>query len=422
MRLIAGAWRSTPLPALYCEAGVLPPYEQRLRISRIQYGKLCSSPPDHPIHKVFHQYRYITSVVFQHKQYRAPLLYRNTRIVEELNLQDTILTPNPPNSIIPPWYPLSAVVHTTPLEHALSTGGGQNHEIFLALVDKHFDGYQQIFTDGSLIKSQQTVLVGSAMYVLPSKERYRWKLGTEHSILAAELYAILKGVNYAMKSLSQTVIFTDNRSALCLIADQKPKSYKQIVYAIHNNILLAPQGKIKFHWVPAHTGILGNEQADKDAKTAAVSDTQPVDLPMDLKEFKSEITTKSWTHWQQKWNSLRPKYHLGTVKKSVSRDSLYNTSRKYETIFSQLRLGLTSLNKYLFRIGREDSPECEICQQDETVEHYLLKCRRFTSERTTMLNSLPPNSNPVSLSTLLLGEAVTTRSVEEYIRVTKRFD
>ena len=88
MRLIRGAWRSTPLPAL------------------------CSSPPDHPIHKVFHH----SSVVFQHKQYKAPLLYRNTRIVE-LSLQDTILTPNPPNSIISPRYPLSAVVYTTPLEH-----------------------------------------------------------------------------------------------------------------------------------------------------------------------------------------------------------------------------------------------------------------------------------------------------------------
>ena len=105
-----------------------------------------------------------------------------------------------------------------------------------------------------------------------------------------------------------------------------------------------------------------------------MSDTQPVDLPTDLRQFNSEITAKSWTHWQQKWDSLRPKFYLGNVEKNVSRDSLYNTTSKYETTFSQLRLGLTSL----FRIGREDSPECEICQQDETVEHHLLKCRRFT--------------------------------------------
>ena len=94
--------------------------------------------------------------------------------------------------------------------------------------------------------------------------------------------------------------------------------------------------------------------------------------------------------------------------------------RKYETLFSQLRLGLTSLNKYLFRIKREESPECDICQQDETVEHYLLKCRRFNAERATMLASLPPSELPVTLQTLLSGGAVATRSVEEFLRTTKR--
>ena len=79
------------------------------------------------------------------------------------------------------------------------------------------------------------------MYVLPLKERYMWKMGHEQTIQAAELFAILKGVSYARDSLSQTVIFTDNWSALCLIADQQPKSCKKKCYAIHKN-LLCPTG------------------------------------------------------------------------------------------------------------------------------------------------------------------------------------
>ena len=383
-------------------------------------NKRPPNPPDHPIHEIFYKDRHLPSVTFQHKQYRAPLLYRNARIREELNLSEIVLTPNLANSVIPPWYPLSAAVHVVPLEQNLTTQEGQNHELFLALIDEHFQDHQHIYTDGSRIESQEAVLVGAAMYVLPSKQRFRWKLGTSHSILAAELFAIMKGVIYAGTSDSPTVIFTDNKSALSLISNTSPKSYKQIVHTIHRNLILSPKGKIKLHWVPAHRGIMGNEQADKDAKTAALSDTQLTELPLDFRELQSEVNSKAWCHWQQKWDSLGPRCHLGSVKKSVVQQPLYNTTRKYETLFSQLRLGLTSLNKYLFRIKREESPECDICQQDETVEHYLLKCRRFNAERATMLASLPPSELPVTLQTLLSGGAVATRSVEEFLRTTKR--
>ncbi|KAF8518121.1 hypothetical protein BU17DRAFT_48960, partial [Hysterangium stoloniferum] len=49
-------------------------------------------------------------------------------------------------------------------------------------------------------------------------------------------------------------------------------------------------------------------------------------------------------------------------------------------ILTQLRMGFVGLNEYLSQIGVVTSPLCPKCHTPETVEHYLLQCRRFLTE------------------------------------------
>ena len=50
---------------------------------------------------------------------------------------------------------------------------------------------------------------------------------------------------------------------------------------------------------------------------------------------------------------------------------------------AKLRLGYNKLKEYQFKIGISDSNLCE-CGQIESVEHYLLNCELYFSEREAL--------------------------------------
>ncbi|KAJ7153407.1 hypothetical protein C8R43DRAFT_828743, partial [Mycena crocata] len=47
------------------------------------------------------------------------------------------------------------------------------------------------------------------------------------------------------------------------------------------------------------------------------------------------------------------------------------------SIITQMRTGHVGLNAYLARFGAVDSSLCPMCREPETVNHFLLACRRF---------------------------------------------
>ena len=66
-----------------------------------------------------------------------------------------------------------------------------------------------------------------------------------------------------------------------------------------------------------------------------------------------------------------------------------NLLRKHASILTQLRTGHTPLAKYLYCIGKSDSPTCPACQQnDKMVEHLLLHCKAHQPARQILWNSI----------------------------------
>ena len=78
---------------------------------------------------------------------------------------------------------------------------------------------------------------------------------------------------------------------------------------------------------------------------------------------------------------------------------------------------ITGLNAYLHRIGVVDSPKCVHCDERESVEHYLLLCRRYTKERTQLRREL--GRTPLNLITLL-GHA-HVGALMRFVQATNRF-
>ena len=62
-------------------------------------------------------------------------------------------------------------------------------------------------------------------------------------------------------------------------------------------------------------------------------------------------------------------------------------NRKLYSQIDQMRIGYAKLNDYLDKIGVSDSSKCE-CGGKEIIEHYLMHCEKYFSERETMRTKL----------------------------------
>jgi len=130
------------------------------------------------------------------------------------------------------------------------------------------------------------------------------KLGDRCSNNQAELLAIYKALEM-INSLNKdrfnpqtAVIYTDSRIAIDSIHNTNNHSYlaeetRKIITNLDRR-----EWKIKFSWIKAHAGILGNETADRIAQEAA----RNTDMKCDFNKIpKSTIYRKADKEAMQKW-------------------------------------------------------------------------------------------------------------------------
>jgi hypothetical protein len=70
---------------------------------------------------------------------------------------------------------------------------------------------------------------------------------------------------------------------------------------------------------------------------------------------------------------------------------------KEASVLAQLRTGMARLNSYLFLIKAVPSDQCACGEARETVEHFLFRCRRWTTHRTEMLQCTEIHRGNISL-------------------------
>ena len=98
-------------------------------------------------------------------------------------------------------------------------------------------------------------------------------------------------------------------------------------------------------------------------------------------------------------------------------------SRKESSVLAQLRTGMAQLNTYRHRIKASTTDQCECGQAAETVEHFLFRCRKWTIQRTEMLQCTQISRGNMSF---YLGGKAATDNVKwapdmDAVRATIRF-
>ncbi|GBM78815.1 hypothetical protein AVEN_239067-1 [Araneus ventricosus] len=256
----------------------------------------------------------------------------------------------------------------------------------------HWGGQQpnaplSIFTDGSKLDGR----VGAAFLVYHnnSVEEHQYRLSDHCSVFQAETVALQKAILWKRLNApnEDCHIFSDSMSVLMslqnhLIKNNQVQETRQLLDA-----------SISLHWVKAHIGVAGNEEADRAAKVATQKDGVDVHLGIPERTMKRLLKDSLLAHWQTVWDSREE-----GVKGLYTRNIFAKVSRT-RCISNPYDIQLATNHglspHYLRKFNLRDcSCRCGEDQED-MVLHFVIKCPLLSHLR----NSIKFNSTVLQVLT-----------------------
>ena len=398
LRICSGAFKTSPVESLYVDNEELPLDLRREELG-LRYFMKLKGLPDNPASSVIRQC--------------DPRKFESTRASKPFTVR--ISTSDDNRDIInqkiktkhsleyPPWLiPQVEVCQKCVAKKSLS-----DDEIKARFLDHDRDHSDSIklYTDGS------KTLNGVGCAVVVGDQSYACRLSDNASIFTAELTALSKSLSLVNASPgNKFIIYSDSYSALMAIKVYNPQH--PVVQEIQEWLFrLSIRYKyVQFCWVPAHVGIQGNEQADREARNVILENNVNFHhIPSsDMKWcIRSHVRDK----WQARWSSplLANNKKYKKVRESVKHwPSSFNSNRKVEVVLSRLRIGHTFLtHQYLLEGG--SAPVCARCDITLSVEHILVHCPLYDAVRRRM----GFGGKPISV---LLGDDIEVTKVIQFLK------
>jgi ribonuclease HI len=422
---VTGGFRTSPIDTLNAHAALLP---MHLRIERIKFSKavrMASLPPTHPLHK----------------QIRAAARRRIRRHRSPLHELAEILKSDP-DSIeeIPVVRANPAHKSKNPIKVSIPASKDAS-----VSEDAHAREEIKVYTDGSIHGGK--VGAAAVLYRKGRRQReLRLHLGaaSEHTIYEAELVGLILGmqlIKTEKQGKTDCAIGADNQAAIIALESEltKPGQHLAAEFLKLAGQVARARRKGKYslvvRWTTGHSGIKGNEEADKEAKTAAEGNSSAAkDLPAYIRKtikkstsaLKQDNNKRLNEAWKAEWNESErykrfkaPDIISPASKKFLALISDHRIPKHMASLIFQLRVGHAPLNGYLHRFERVNSARCPACGAPrETTEHFLLRCPKYAHERWALLKHIKDSEPKVER---ILSNPKTIIPLVNYIDATERF-
>ena len=371
LRLALRAFRTSPVNSLYAEANE-PSLNLRRKKLSLQYYLKLKSNPDNPTHQVV--FEPLHKDEFIEKEKVIPPF--SLRCEADINCIDIDLknVANHKISEFPLWTSKSPTYNYFLASDKKATTDPMNK--FLEVKEQYYT-HQETYTDGSKDGEKVT------SFAILDGELYQFRLPNNFSIFSAELKAIDLALNHIEQDAYwRYIIYTDSLSVMQALEGEKTDN-PLVISLLEQLSKLCGRADIVFCWPQSHTGISGNEEADKAAEDAALSrEILPFKVPFN--DFKPIINKFIQNVWQQSWKDPANRNNkLFTIKPGLG-ELLpgLRTNRREEIILARLRTCHSYITHSYLLKGVEE-PQCIPRNAPLTIKHVLVDCVDVVPTRQT---------------------------------------
>ena len=240
------------------------------------------------------------------------------------------------------------------------------------------------YTDGS--KSDLGTGYGGVVYTTDGKIEFSDKLDEHCTVYQAELLAIRKAIELCIENGqrdTKVLICTDSKSSLQSIGNTARQYWlaaeiRTLVERLRNEL----NTEAFLMWVPAHAGILGNEEADELAKRGGELGQIEVHLNRSIGTVSAEILRNHRFDWNISALSAVSEWSSRFVSLNLSTGLLNRYSTQFFT-------GHGLFNSHRHKLGLAESAACSLCGEPaDTPLHALLWCPALQPSRAHTLHQI----------------------------------
>lgn len=414
LRVCCGAFKTSPVSALQVEMGEMPLDLRRTQVSVNYWVHLGGHGDAHPTKEVrLECWEYGRS----QKDHFGKV---GNQWAKECHVYELKICPAVVFPVVPPW-----LLETPPVDWYLLDlkrklkGRVDLVSAFHFHSLNEYPGCIHVFTDGA--KSPDTGITGFGIAVPSKNIEINRRTSDGLAVYTVEMVAILVALKWIECSkLRQVVVCSDSAAVLSSLQSFCSKTRQGMLFTILETIsrIRCCGGNIHFLWVPAHVGISGNEKVDRLAKGALAKHRTEMEIKSSGSEAKGIVWRQVVQEWQERWDSGSKGRHLYHFKKEVAGCRLYRGNRREEVVITRLRLGHCALNKTLQMIGKHETGLCGVCQEEEeTVEHVILRCKGYDVERKVLQTRLKERGiGEFNLKSVLEGSRAQVRELVGFLK------
>jgi len=257
----------------------------------------------------------------------------------------------------------------------------------------HPSGSLVWFTDGS----KTTEGTGAGIHGMQPRKDFSVSLGKYATVFQAEVFAILWCATFiSRRPYKDKVVYIYSDSQAGLRALDSCSFTSKLVYECHMALEeLGRYNRVKLLWLPGHSGIEGNEAADRHARKAS---SEPFIGPEPVLPPPWCIAMERYGNWEKAehkkyWNATpglrQSKMFIGEELIDAPNSELMALNKNDLRTLIGLYTGHSRLGKHLQTIGvSSDSPMCRLClEADETAHHILCECDALARLRMEILGN-----------------------------------
>ena len=280
-----------------------------------------------------------------------------------------------------------------------------------------WDFEAEIYSDGAADEGVRNIRGGAYIHWRDGAEQGKAEYGAEFgSSTTAEAMGAVVGLDAVRARGDQTkpILLAFDSMALHSRLQKKGSITEELTTTRLKATLeeMSRLRQIVIAWIPGHSGIVGNELADRLAGEARRKKNGGAGT---MGSFRRALNVRQERGKAQRYHEAVGKghWHYRCSGGGLSLEAA-PASRRDRVLLRQMRVGRTPfLQNTLHRWGRADSSLCPSCGQgDEDEEHYLLRCQTWVKERRAELG---PSPEPSVLQ-------VIPESVIRFVHLTARDD